>query len=263
MVACSSGLLRLATALLRDMYSGQHVQFDVAGTITSIFVSSDFLDDCVRKLSPVYRLSPAHLLGGSTLTAFCSAADPGSAGWLVARADVAAHVVVSRQHCVQQLLAFGAVDNIPTSPPDISRSHVTLSGTNEQAVVAAAAAARAALSAGGCVLGVAACPFAIVRFILLLKETNVPMFWVGQNTDDLRDCLRGLGEYCNDDMLRRVYAGEAPFVLRNAYGEIATKTQYDVSCSTECVVVACCPSADFVASWTFSKPTSNVVLRFQ
>jgi hypothetical protein len=262
-VACSSGLLRLAAALLQDVYAGQHVQFDVAGVVQSMFVTTDFLEEIARMLSPVYRLSPMSLLGGSTLTAFCSVADPGNVGWLLSRGDVSASVVVSRKHSIAQRLALGAVDEVPNSQSAVSRCYVSLSGVNEQTVIDAAAAALSALSAGGCVLGIASCPFAITRFILLLKETKVPMFWVGQKSEDVYDCLHTLAEYCNEDMLQRAYAGDAPFVLGNAFGEISTLTPHEVSCSTECIVVACCPSVDFVSSWAFSKPTPNVVLRFQ
>ena len=111
-------------------------------------------------------------------------------------------------------------------------------------------------------LGVAHRPFAIARFILLLQETRVPMFWMGPKSEDVYDCLHKLAEYCNDDMLRQAYDRKAPFVLKNEFGEISIVTQQDLSCSTECIVVACCPSVDFVSAWTFSKPTSNIVLRF-
>jgi hypothetical protein len=259
-VACSSGLLRLAAALLEDVYLGQHVQFNVAGAVLSMFVTPDVLTECCRSLTPAYRLSPMPLLGGGTVTAFCSAADPGSVGWVVSRGDVSARAVVSRQHSIQPPLAFGAADDVPSAP---ARCYVTLSGVSERAVVDAAAAAKLALAAGGCVLGIAPCPFAIARFIVLLKETKVPMFWVGQKSEDVYDCMHRLAEYCNEDMLRQAYDRQAPFVLNNAFGEISALTQQEVSCGTECVVVGCCPSVHFVTAWTFSKPTPNVVLRFQ
>jgi hypothetical protein len=262
-VVCSSGLLRIAAAFLTDVFSRQHVQFEVAGSLLNIFVTPAVLADCVRLLCPAYRLSPLPLLGGGTLTAFCSGSEPGCMGWIVCRGDCNEEVVVSRQHSIQPSLAFGAADDIPAAPPAASRCRVTLAGVQEGAVIEAASAARAALAAGGCVLGIAACPFAITRFILLLKDTNVPIIWMGQNAEEVYDSLHKLAEYCNDDLLRMAYDGQAPFVLHNALGEISTAAAQDVSSSRECVVVAACPSADFVAAWTFSKPTSNVVLRLQ
>lgn len=261
-IVCSSGLLRLGAAFLSDVFSRQHVQFEVAGTLLNMFVTPAVLADCARLLCPAYRLSPLPLLGGGTLTAFCSGAEPGCLGWIVSRGDGNEEVVVSRQHSIQPSLAFGAADDVPAAPPAASRCRVTLAGVQEAAVIEAASAARAALAAGGCVLGIAACPFAISRFILLLKDTNVPVIWMGQNAEEVYDALHKLAEYCNDDLLRMAYDGQAPFVLQNALGEISIVAPQDVSSSRECVVVAACPSADFVTAWTFSKPTSNVVLRF-
>jgi hypothetical protein len=261
-VVCSSSLLRLAGALLDDVFLGQHVVFEVAGASLSMFVTSDILTDCVRMLCPAYRLSPLFLLGGGTIAAFCLGADPGSVGWVISRGDTSSQIVVSRQHTLQPQMAFGALDDIPPAPPNVPRSCLTLAGVSERATMDAAAAARSALAAGGCVLGVAHCPFAIARFILLLQETRVPMFWMGPKSEDVYDCLHKLAEYCNDDMLRQAYDRKAPFVLKNEFGEISIVTQQDLSCSTECIVVACCPSVDFVSAWTFSKPTSNIVLRF-
>jgi hypothetical protein len=262
-VVCSSGLLRLAHAMLGDAFLNQHVQFDVAGTLTPMFATHELLDDCVRMLCPAYRLSPMSLLGGGTVTAFCSAADPGCLSWVIARIDIAKHVVVTRRHSIQPALAFGAADEAPPAVSSVPRCCVTLAGVNERAVIDAADAARSALAAGGCVLGISPCPFALARFILLLNVTNVPMFWVGQKSDEVYDCMHRLAEYCTDELLQGAYDRKAPFTLRNALGEILTVAQQDVSCSTECVVVSCCPSVDFVSAWAFSKPTANVVLRFQ
>ncbi len=262
-VVCSSALLRLAVALLGDVFLSQHVHFEVAGVTLPMFVTHQLLSDCVRLLSPAYRLSPVPLLGGGTVTAVCSGAEPGSMAWVITRSDLPRRVVVSRRHTMQAALAFGALDECPTAAAAVPQSYIALAGVDERAVVDAAAAARAALAAGGCVLGVAMCPFAIARFISLLKDTKVPMFWMGPKCDDVYDCLHKLAEYCNDDMLQRAYDREAPFVLANALGEISTVPQQDLSCGTECVVVACCPPVDFVTAWTFSKPTANVVLRFQ
>jgi len=262
-VICSSSLLRLAGALLDEVFLGQHVVFQVAAASLSMFVTPDILADCVRVLSPAYRLSPLFLLGGGTISAFCSGADPGSVGWVISRGDTAADIVVSREHTLQPQMAFGALDAIPAAPPRVRRSCLTLAGVSERAAVDAAATARSALAAGGCVLGIAPCPFAIARFILLLRETRVPMFWMGPKSEDVYDCLHKLAEYCNDDMLRQAYDRKAPFILKNEFGEISIVTQQELSCSTECIVVACCPSVDFVSAWTFSKPTSNIVLHFE
>jgi hypothetical protein len=262
MLFCSSGLLRLASALLDDVFLGQHLQFEVAGTFLSMFATSDLLTECHRILTPAYRMSPMFLLGGGTVSAFCLGAEPGSMGWILSRTDVAEQVVVSRSHAIQPRLAFGAVDNVPAAAPAVLRSYLNLGGVDDREVTDAASAARSALAAGGCVLGISACPFAIARFISLLQETRVPMFWMGQNSEDVYNCLHQLAEYCNDELLRQAYDRKAPFILKNECGEISMVMQQDICCSTECIVVACCPSVDFVSAWTFSKPTSNIVVRF-
>jgi hypothetical protein len=262
-IVCSNALLRLAPSLLHDVFLGQHVSFEVAAASTTVFVTPDLLADCIRMLSPVFRLSPLHLLGGGTLYAFCSGADPGSVGWVISRCNAAGQVVVSRQHCLQQSMAFGAVDDIPAAPPTLPRRCIAMAGVDGQAVAEAACAARAALAAGGCVLGIAPCPFAIARFVLLLQDTTIPLFWMGEQSEGMYGCLHTLAEYCRDDMLRLAYGREAPFTLANQFGEISTVTQQDLTCGTACVVVALCPPADYVSAWTFLKPTANVVLRFQ
>ena len=116
---------------------------------------------------------------------------------------------MTRRHCLKPSMAFGAVDDIPAAPPTLPRRCVTLAGVGEQAVAGAACAARAALAAGGCVLGIAPCPFAIARFILLLQDTAVPLFWMGEQSEDVYDCMHKLAEYCTDDMLRMAYGREA------------------------------------------------------
>ena len=110
---------------------------------------------------------------------------------------------------------------------------------------------RMVLAADGCVLGVADCPFAIARFILLLQEIIVlsevtSLGWAPKQKTHMITKTN----FKNTAMMtccgRRATARRS--VLKNEFGEIST--QQDLSCKTECIVVMCCPSGDLVSACT-------------